>query len=312
MKKLILLVFTVACFLSSSPAMAWPDKMITMIVPFAAGGNTDIVARAIVPAMEKALNTNIIVRNIGGAAGTLGTAELARAKADGYTIGYIPTGPAILQPLLRKLPYSMDSFTPVGMISKTPYIFMVAKDSPFTSVADVKAAIRSQSLAHGSSGPGTLPHMASAAMINALGGSAKHIPDRSSAEGMKSLAGGVVQFFSDSESFLQAYDVRALGIFADERSAAFPDVPTMKEQGYDLQFSIWGGIFVPKGVPADVIAKLEKAVKAAVESPEFKDIAQKNQIILHFLDSAAFSSYCEAESVTKRELVKTLGLQPKN
>lgn len=313
MRKICIIFLTVLLFGFASPSQAaWPDgKNITLIVPFAAGGNTDIVARALVPHLEKALQTNIVIRNVSGGAGTLGTAEVAKAAPDGLTIGYLPTGPFILQPLLRKLPYDMSSFTPIGLVSNTPYVFMVADSSPFRSLEDIRQALAKNpdGYAIGSSGPGTLPHLASLAMISALGGKARHIPDRSSAEGMKSLGGGVVQFFSDSISFLRSYSVRALGIFSDTRSPAYPDLPTMKEQGYDLTFSIWGGIFAPRGVSSEVVARLEAALRQAVESPEFQEVAQKNDMTAQYLDAAALQEFCLSQHSEAATLIQKLGLK---
>jgi len=312
MKKFLTVSLAAALMLISASAFAaYPSRTITMIVPFAAGGNTDMVARALVPSLQKELGAKIIVKNVGGAGGTLGTAELASAKPDGYTIAYLPTGPVVLQPGIRTLPYTTSSLQAVACVSDTPYVFMVKSDSPMNSLADAQKALAENkgAMAYGSSGPGTLPHLASAAMVGALGGEAKHIPDRSSAEGMKSLAGGVIQFFSDSTSFLPAFDVKALGIFSPERNPDYPDIPTMKEQGHDLEFSIWGGIFAPKGTPQDIIDQLDKAVKAAVSTPEFQEIARKNSVNALYMNSRDFAAFVADEAKSKEELITGLGLK---
>ena len=313
MKKL--LTATVLTLILALPgvcaAASYPARTITMIVPFAAGGNTDMVARALVPSLEKELGAKIIVKNVGGAGGTLGTAELAKSKADGYTISYLPTGPVVLQPLIRKLPYSPQDLQPVACVSDTPYVFMVTADSPMNNLEDAKKLLAEKKgeLAFGSSGPGTLPHLASAAMIEALGGSAKHIPDRSSAEGMKSLAGNVIQFFSDSTSFLPAFEVKGLAIFSAGRIKEYPDLPTAGEQGYDLEFSIWGGIFLPKGAPAEVTTRLEGAVQKAVQTEQFQDIAKKNMLNVRFMNAEEFGAFVAGEAKAKDELITRLGLK---
>ncbi len=312
MKKILVLALACASlFFSPSANAAYPEKTITMIVPFAAGGNSDMVARALLIPLQEELGQKIIVKNVGGAGGTLGTAELSAAKADGYTIGYLPTGPVVLQPAIRKLPYDAQSLTPVACVSDTPYVFMVKSDSAMNNLGDAKKELLANSgkMAFGSSGPGTLPHLTSAATVMALGGDAKHIPDRSSAEGMKSLAGNVIQFFADGTSFLPAYDVKALAIFSPERSLAYPDIPTAKEQGYDLNFSIWGGIFVPKGVSPEVIARLEAAVEKSIASEQFQDIAKKNSIIPSYMNSKDFSTFVLSEAEGKKQIISDLGLK---
>lgn len=312
MKKFLILSLGAIFLLAAATVQAaYPDRTITMIVPFAAGGNTDMVARALVPSLQKELGVKIIVKNVGGAGGTLGTAELAASRPDGYTIGYLPTGPVVLQPSIRKLPYTPEKLQAVACVSDTPYVFMVKSDSPMNNLADAGKALAANpgKLAYGSSGPGTLPHLASAAMVAALGGQAKHIPDRSSAEGMKSLAGGVIQFFTDSTSFLPAFDVKALGVFSAVRNPDYPDIPTMKEQGFDLEFSIWGGVFAPAGTPPDVVERLDKAVQAAVNTPEFQDIAKKNSVNALYMDSRDFAAFVAAEAKSKEDLIVSLGLK---
>lgn len=312
MKRFFMLSLVAIFMLISATAhAAYPSRAIIMIVPFAAGGNTDMVARALVPALQDELGVKIIVKNVGGAGGTLGTAELAGSNPDGYTIAYLPTGPVVIQPGIRKLPYGTASLRAVACVSDTPYVFMVKADSKMNTLADAKNMLASNpgKMAYGSSGPGTMPHLASAAMVSALGGMAKHIPDRSSAEGMKNLAGNVIQFFSDSTSFLPAFEVKALGIFSEARSPAYPDIPTMVEQGYDLNFSIWGGIFVPQQTPQDIVDRLEKAVQKAVNSQSFQDIAKKNSITPLYMDNNKFAAFVASEAKSKEDLIVRLGLK---
>ncbi len=311
---MLLAVFLFCAVVPSQSLAAWPDgKTITMVVPFAAGGNSDIVARALIPQLEKVLNTRVVVRNVGGGAGTLGAAEVAKAAPDGLTIGYLPTGPYLIQPLLRNLPYTSESFTPIGLVTNTPYVFMVSEKSPFKTLEDVRKAVTKDpdKYAIGSSGPGTMPHLASLAMITSLGGKVKHIPDRSTAEGMKSLAGNVVQFFSDTVTLIRMFDVRPLGIFSETRFPSYPDLPTMKEQGYDLEFSIWGAVFAPAGLSGEEQQKLTEAVREAVNSPEFTEIARKNDIMVQHLEGEALVKFCEDEKVKAQKMVDEFGLARK-
>lgn len=284
---------------------AFPDKPIIMIVPFSSGNDTDIAARALSMNMEREIGAKVIVKNIPGASGTLGTAELSKAAPDGHTIGILTVGPTSLQPQIRQLPYTSTSFKPVALVYNTPMILMVRKDSPLNTLADAKKFLleKDGKAAFGSPGPGGLAHIASVAMFDAMGVKAKHIPDLSIAEVQKNLSGDVIQFYADVASCLNIYDVKALGIFAAERHPDFPDVPTMKEQGYDLEFSIWTGVGAPKDTPDEIVEQLEKALLTALASQQFKDIAQKYGIDIQAMGSKKFADFIEQRVAVGKVLI---------
>ena len=290
---------------------AFPEKAITLIIPSSAGGNQDIVARTLIPSLEKELGVKIVAKNIGGASGTLGAAEVSKAAPDGYTIGFLSTGPATLQPQVRKLPYTVDSFTPVACVNDNAFALMVKRDSPMNTLADIKkfAQENNGEVAFGSPAPGGLTHISSVALFDVLGVKALHIPNVGSAEAMMHIAGGHTQFFSDALFFLKNYDVKALGVFSDKRDPEYPNVPTMKEQGYDLEFSAWGGIMAPKGTPDEIVAKLDNAVRVAVASPEFIEIAKKDGITIRYQNSKDFAVYLAQEADKGKKLIEKYNMR---
>lgn len=297
--------------LAGGAALAeYPDRPVTLVVPFGAGGNTDAVARAFQADFSKALEAEIVVKNTAGAAGTIGTAEVAAADADGYTLGVIPIGPLTTQPHLRDLPYGIDSWEFVCNITQNPVLFLVAKDFPFNSIPDVKAELEANpgKYVYGSAGPGTLPHLAMAASMSGMGVDAKHLPDSGTADGMRSMAAGTIQFFADPPLVLSRYDVKALASFTDERLAAMPDLPTMKEEGYPLNFSIWVGIVAPKGTPEEVIARLSDACGAATSGPSFTEVTTATSTNVQYMNSSDFGDFVRSEFEKNGQVLKDAGL----
>lgn len=293
------------------PAFAeYPERAVTLVVPFGAGGNTDAVARAFQADFAEALGAEVVVKNTAGAAGTIGTTEVAMADPDGYTLGVVPIGPLTTQPHLRDLPYDQNSWDYVCNITKNPMVLLVAKDSPFNSVADVKAELEANpgKYVYGSAGPGTLPHLAMAASMGAMGVEAKHLPDSGTADGMRSMASGTIQFFADPPLVLSRYDVKALGSFTEERIEGLPDVPTMAEQGYPLSFSIWVGIVAPEGTPQEVVDKLSEACGTATTGPNFTEVTNATSTNVEYMDSAAFETFVQSEFEKNGQILKDAGL----
>lgn len=292
-------------------AAAFPERPVTFVVPFSAGGGTDGVARAFQSQFAEALGGDVVVKNTAGASGTVGAAEAANAKPDGYTLGFLPIGPATIQPHLRKLPYDLGSWEFVCNVTSSPVTLMTQKDSPVKSLDDMKkaAADAPGKYVYGSSGPGTIPHLAMAATADKLGLEMKHVPHKGTANAMKSMAGGVIQYFADTPVVLSRYDVKALAAFTTERIPGLENVPTMKELGYDMQFSVWRGIFAPKGTPADVVAKLDMACKAATESEGFKAFSEKTNTDILYMDSKAFGAFAQAEFEKNGAILKAAGLK---
>ena len=294
-------------------AQTYPDRPVQVIIPFDAGGNTDLMARALQEEMARALGQPLVPINKPGAAATLGTGEIARAKSDGYTIGMAPIGPLALQPNIRKLPYGPESFDYICQTYDVPIFLMAPKTSQFKTAAEAAAFAKANpnALLYGSSGPGTMPHIATAAFLRAAGATGTHVPFRGSGEMAQALLGGTIMVISDAPSIAAANDLQLLAVYSAERDKAFPQVPTMKELGYDFVGSIWGGLIAPKGLPEPVRTKLEQACQAAATSEGYKQAAARLNSPASYRGAAEFRAFVEAQSRSLGDVIRAAGLEAK-
>lgn len=299
---------------SGGPAQAaYPERPVTLIVAWTAGGATDLLTRGLQDAFQKALGGQVVVKNVTGAAGTIGTAEAARAAPDGYTILISPIGPITLQPHRMKLTYSYDSFEPVCKLVDSPVVLMAAPDSKYKSVADVVSAAKAApgKIPYGSTGPGTIPHVAKIAFTKAAGVDIKHVPYKGSADVVQGLLTNTVDLFTDQPNLVPQYNLTPLAIYADKRIPTYKDVPTMKEAGYDLQFSIWNAMFAPKGTPEPIMAKLEAACRAALSDPGVVENLGRQRQPIDFLDRKGAAAFIAAEFKKNGTLISEAGLGAK-
>jgi tripartite-type tricarboxylate transporter receptor subunit TctC len=302
-----------AGLLLSGTALAYPTKPVTIVMAWGAGGATDVLARAIQPAWSKNLGAEIVIKNVAGAAGTIGTAEAAAAKPDGYTIIVTPAGPMTTQPHMRKLPYSVDSFAPIGRISINPQMMMVPKDSPYKSAKELFDAIKKQpgKMMAASTGAGTLPHVGIIAM-NQSGLDIKHVPFKSSVDAMKALLGNTVQVFSDQSQLVPSFDVRPIAAWTAQRLPEYKDVPTMKELGYDYDIYNWVGAYAPKGTPPAVLDKLVTSLEKTIKDPAVVDALQKLKVQVSYMGPKEFGPFTVTESARNRKLLQAADLLAKD
>ncbi len=261
----------------TSEVVAYPEKPVVIVVPYKAGGNSDRHTRLLQPALQDALGADIVVKNVAGAAGTVGAAQVAQAKPDGHMLAMMPIAPPTMQPHLRDLPYGIDSFEPVCMVDNNPVVLMVNKTSPYKSVQDLVSAAKANpgSLTYGTTGGGTVPHLAAIGFLEGADVSMKHVPFSNAADVMKAILGEVVTMFIGPASLVERFDVRPLAIFASEAVPMFADVPTAKSEGLDLVFSIWGGLFAPAGIPEETYQTLTAACAKAVADPRTTEAMAK-------------------------------------
>ena len=284
---------------------AYPSGTIEMIVPFGAGGGTDTIARIFESEFSKVLGSKIVIRNVAGASGSVGAAATAKARPDGYTIGYLPIGPASIQPLLHPGTYGADSWEYVCRTVDDPAILIVPTKSPVKSVADL---LRLDALIYGSAGAGSIPHLAMAALVASTKVKGTHIPYKGTAAAMNAMAGGEINVFADVPSVAQSFDVKPIGVFASARHPKFPDVPTMAEAGYPLDFSIWHGVFVPKGTNRAIVDKLVSACRTVVNSPEFAARLASVGTTPAFLGAGDFEAFYRKALTTNEKVLKTTGM----
>lgn len=299
---------------SGVAAQTYPDRPVTLVVPFGAGGGTDSFGRGLALEMSRLMGQQVVVQNIGGASGTIGTTKVATAPKDGYTIGLIPIGPLTLQPHLLKLPYSSDSFDYVCMVYSNPQAVIVRSDSPFKTTNDLIAWAKQNpgKLVYGSSGVGTIPHLAVVALAKAANIDINHVPHKGDADNMISLLGGHVSMFVSHTAVLATHagKIRSLGLMAEKRLAEYPDLPTLAEQGAPaLNFDVWGGLVVPKGTPAAVVSAIENACRQGTSSEPFRKLLVNLQTPYNYMDSRTFTKFVLDEYSKNARLAAEAGMK---
>lgn len=304
-------VAAIGVLAASAASAAYPEKPITIVVAWPAGGATDLVTRGIQETLAKAVGGQIVVKNVPGAAGTIGAAEVAAATPDGYTLLVTPIGPMVIQPQRMKLTYDPSSFETVCKLVDSPVVLMSPPNSRFKTVADVVAQAKADDgkLAYASTGPGTIPHMSMIAMAKAANVKLKHVPFKGSADVVQAMLSGTVELFTDQPNLVPQYNLTAIAVMAEKRIPTYPNIPTAKEGGLDLRFSIWNAMFAPKGTPADVLAKLEGACKATLADKTVVEMLDKQKQPIDFLDRAGLKAFVDKEYATAKALLEEAGLR---
>jgi tripartite-type tricarboxylate transporter receptor subunit TctC len=296
MKRLMALVLSMV---AGAAAAAYPERPITMIVAYSAGGGTDLVARAIAPYIEKQLGggAKIVIVNRTGAGGEIGFAAIANAAADGYTIGFINTPPVMTIPIERKAQFGPQSFDLLGNVVDDPSNFAVHAESDIRSLKDLAAYARANpgKVTVGSTGIGSDDHLAMLMFERAAGVKMTHIPFKGSADVRTALASRQITVAAiNVGEALQAIKggaaMRNIGQFSLTRTNLAPDLPTGREQGFDFELSSLRGLAAPKGLPPEVRTRLARAVEQAARDPEFQAQAVKFFAPLRFLSPAHFEA----------------------
>ncbi|MFN4118115.1 Bug family tripartite tricarboxylate transporter substrate binding protein [Acidovorax sp.] len=272
--------------LASVPAAAqgnWPTgKPITYVVPFAAGGTTDTLARLIGQQLGPALGTTVVAENKGGAAGSIGSEVAARAAPDGYTLlGGTVSSHAINVSLYPKLGYDpIKSFSPVTLIGTNPVVLVVAANSPYKTLKDVLAAAKSRQggLSSASAGTGSSQHLAVELLAYKSGVKFTHVPYKGSGPAIQDVIGGQVDMMFDTTvvaaPHIQSGKLRAIAVTSPQRLASMPDVPTVAESGVaelkDFQVQSWQAIFVPAGTPAPIVTRLHDEIRKILAQPDMQ------------------------------------------
>jgi tripartite-type tricarboxylate transporter receptor subunit TctC len=285
-----------------SPAFAqgnYPSKPIRMIVPYAAGGSTDQLARAIQQSMTETLGQTVIVENKPGAGGTIGVDYVAKAPADGYTLVFGNTGPNAVVGLMRKVPYDeLKDLRPISTVAITPMILAVPADSPARTMKEFLAYAKKNgtSLNIGSVGNGSLSHLTAEYFNEAAGLKLQHIPYNGGAPMMTAFAGGQLQaaFVTglDGATLVNSGKVRYLAVGTPKPTETVPGLPAIADDVPGFRSSAWFGVLAPKDTPPDVVARLQAAVSTAVARPEVRKMFSDRNV--------------EARSSTPQELEKLI------
>jgi tripartite-type tricarboxylate transporter receptor subunit TctC len=288
----------------------YPDRVVQTIVPAAPGSSADIVGRVVADGLSTRLGTRFIVVNKPGASGVIGTADVARAKPDGYTLMHGATVAITLSPLLHdQVRYTAKSFTPICQTFKNDQVVIVPLASPLKTAGDIVEAAKRRpgTLNVGTLGLATIPELAMIELESKAGITFNNIPFKGAAEEIQSIRSGQIDFAVVPLTAAAGAGLPMLGIFASARNPALPDVPTFKEQGYDVAPLSYGGLLGPAGMPAEVVNKLVGACSAVMKSEAALRVAKYTlQPADYFADSAGFAHNLDIDIAEKERLVSML------
>jgi tripartite-type tricarboxylate transporter receptor subunit TctC len=256
----------------------YPSKVVTIVVPFSAGGPSDTVARLLAQALSTPLKNQIIVENVGGAGGTIGAARVAKARPDGYTLFVHHIGHATAPTLYRNLPYdSIRDFDPIGLINDGAMTLVARKDFPAGNLRELLAYVKANKdkVNMANAGVGSASHLCGILFMSAIQTDFTTIPYKGTGPAMNDLLGGQVDFMCDqttnTTSQIKAGKIKVYGVTTKNRSASLPNVPTMGEAGLpNFEISVWHALYAPKGTPKPIIDKLSRALQEALKDPVLK------------------------------------------
>lgn len=308
------------CVLSTSALMAsaqtYPQKPITMVVPFPPGGSTDVIGRLFAAKLGERLGQTVVIENKPGANTGIGAATVARAAPDGYTMMITGAPTFTSNPLLYpNLNYDpIKSFEYVAVAGSTPFVILTNDQSGLAKVADIAPKSAAQPLSFGSFGNGSTPHMAGESLAQRTGAKLVHVPYRGSSPAMMDLIGNQIPLSIDTLVAglpqIKAGKVRALALTGASRSALVPDVPTVAEggvEGYD--FETWFGVVMPKGTPEPIVTQMSKEIEAIMAAPETRARLQELGFDATYQDPAAFRKKVDTELERNAAIIKAAGIR---
>jgi tripartite-type tricarboxylate transporter receptor subunit TctC len=310
-----------AAVLGPFPAPAqeqWPQRPVRIIVPYSPGASTDNVSRRVAQELSARLGQTVLVENKTGAMGTIGVAEVARARPDGYTLLGIDTGYVMLPHLVRSLPYDASrDLVPIAAYVFSPLGVVVNASSPYRSLQDLVARARSEPgrITFGSGGVGTFPQLATEDLASRTGVTLLHVPFRGAAEAVQALLSNTIEMQIASPATvmgnLSAGRLRMLAIGGDRRLALLPDVPTFAEAGVEgFVLRNWIGLWAPRGTPPGVVERLQSEILAAMRTPEMKAYAESIAAEPRVVVGDEFVRLLRDESARWKAVIDRIGLVP--
>ena len=313
---LLLFAATFACSgIAAQPA--YPDRPLTMLVPFPPGGVADTVARPVAEALSRELKQTVIVENKVGAGGALGIGQAARAAPDGYTllmslssISILPEADRILE---RKPAYQLNQFKPIARFTADPTVLVVRADAPWRTLGEFVADARRQPgrYNYGSSGNYGTMHVPMEMLKTSAGFRMTHIPYTGAGPAIVALLAGQVDAVASGPSTvvqqIQAGKLRALAHWGDQPLAALPGVPSLAQLGYPVRFAQWSGLFVPSKTPDDVVQRLRAAAARVAADPAVVQVVAKAGSPIEYLDAPEFQTYWDRDAASMTQAVRAIG-----
>jgi tripartite-type tricarboxylate transporter receptor subunit TctC len=308
---------TLAAALAAPSAFAqsgYPNRPIELIVPAGAGGGTDALSRAFADAARKHLPQPITVLNRPGASGMIGHGEMINARPDGYKLAMV-FAEIVIVPHLGLTKLSFEDFAPIALLNQDPAAITVKADAPWNTIEDFIAASKARSgeLKMGNSGPGSIWHLAHAALEDKLGFTYIMVPFSGAAPAVMALMGGHIDAVAVSPgevaTYVAAGKLKTLATFSDKRIKGFENVPTMKERGIDLSLSTWRGLAAPKATPPEVIAVLAEATRKIAAEPSLKEALDRLSMGQAYADAETFRSMMKTQNDYFRQLVPKLNIK---
>lgn len=321
MKKLLVLLVLLSLVLGSAFAQAaaeasadsYPSGPVSVIVPYSAGGGTDLVARALVDAAKASFPKNIAVENRTGGGGAVGMSYGANAKADGSIITMITVELVTLPHTGTGAGLYYDQFKPIMMVNSAYSAVTVQANSPYNTLKEFLDAAKTKTMRVGNSGVGAIWHLAAAGLGKTAGVSFNHIPFDGAAPAITSLLGGhidaVTVSYAEVVSQVAAGNLKVLAVLAPERISATPNIPTAKELGYDVAIGTWRGLGVPKDTPQPIVDKITSIFTEAAKSEAFVKFMNGSNNIIDVLDSAAYGKKLATDNEMFKTLISELGLK---
>jgi tripartite-type tricarboxylate transporter receptor subunit TctC len=296
----------------------FPARPVTIVNPFPPGGQADLTGRPLAASLERLLKQPVVITNKAGAAGAVGMQTVSVAKPDGYTVlitvPAVSTIPEVDRLFGRPPTFTREQFSPIARINADPCILVVNAELPWRSVKDLldDARRRPGEITYSSSGPYGASHVPTEMLLHAAGGlKMRHLPTTGGGPATTAVLGGHAAFWMSTTGpaapHVKSGKFRALAVSSAARHPHYPDVPTLKELGYDVEYYLWIGLFVPKATPVAAVKALRDAVKQAVDDPAFKSAMEKIQVPIAYQDADEFRAWWDADAVRLAEAVKRIG-----
>jgi tripartite-type tricarboxylate transporter receptor subunit TctC len=285
---------------------------VQVIIPWPAGGGTDVIGRLMQPVLSQEIGAQVVLRNVGGATGAIGTAEVVRSRPDGTTLLLTSMAAVVIQPSFRpSVPYRVESLAPICMVADAPAVLMTPQNSGLRTVADIVARARANpgQFPYASGGIGGLGHIAMTGLQRAAGITLNHIPYRGSGDSILAMQQGTVALLTAEANLVKQYGLHPVGVLAEQRARDMPDAPTLREQGFDLSFGLWTGIFAPASTPEAVLVRLEAACGRTMTAPVVAEGMARAGHALEFRARAAFTDFVRNEVATYARLLNEAGIR---